>query len=245
LIVELNYNKMNIVVTGASRGIGFQLVLEFAKRGASKIIGVSRNYKQLCHLKDVCHEKYPDTEFIAVAYDLQGILQNEPQLAGHIKQNLSSVDILINNAGLLNVKPFETCSADDIMRIFSVNYFGPTLLTKNIMPLLKATHGHVVNITSMGGYLGSAKYKGLAHYSASKAALAALTECLAEEYRQDGVSFNALALGAVQTEMFEEAFPGVSAPLTSLQAAEFIADFAINGKKYFNGKVLPVSVSTP
>lgn len=236
---------MNIVITGASRGIGFQLVLEFARRGASKIIAISRNYKQLCHLREVCHEKYPNTEVIPVAYDLQGILQNEPQLAGHIKQNLSSVDILINNAGLLNLKPFEASSADDIMRVFSVNYFGPSLLTKNIMPLLKLAHGHVVNITSMGGFQGSAKYKGLTHYSASKAALAVLTECLAEEYKHDDVTFNALALGAVQTEMFEEAFPGVQVPLTPQQAAEFISDFAINGKKYFNGKVLPVSISTP
>ncbi len=236
---------MNVVITGASRGIGFQLVQEFAKRGASKIIGISRNYKQLCLLKEICHEKFPKINFIAVAYDLQGIMQNEPQLAGLIKQNLDSIDILINNAGLLNQKSFDSSSADDIMRVFSVNYFGPALLTKNLMPLLKATHGHVVNITSMGGFQGSVKFSGLTHYSASKAALSSLTECLAEEYKNDGVSFNALALGSVQTEMFEEAFPGVSAPLNVEDAATFIADFAINGKKYFNGKILPISLSTP
>ncbi len=236
---------MNVVITGASRGIGFQLAQHFARSGAKKIIGISRNYKQLCSLKEICHEKYPQTEFLAVAYDLQGIMQNEPQLAGLIKQNLSSVDILVNNAGLLNPKPFESASADDIMRIFNVNYYGPALLTKNLMPLLKAAHGHVVNITSMGGFQGSAKFKGLSHYSASKAALTVLTECLAEEYKSEGVSFNALALGSVQTEMLEEAFPGITAPLKPEEVAEFIVDFAINGKKYFNGKVLPVSISTP
>lgn len=236
---------MNVVITGASRGIGFQLAQNFARLGAKKIIGISRNYKQLCSLKEICHDKYPNTEFLAVAYDLQGITQNEPQLAGLIKQNLSSIDILINNAGLLNPKPFESASADDIMRIFNVNYFGPALLIKNLMPLLKVAKGHVVNITSMGGFQGSAKFKGLSHYSASKAALTVLTECLAEEYKNDGVSFNALALGSVQTEMLEEAFPGINAPLQPEEAAQFIADFAINGKKYFNGKVLPVSLSTP
>lgn len=236
---------MNIVVTGASKGIGFQLVQQFAKMGASKIIGIARNYKQLCLLKEICHEKYPKTEFMAVAYDLQGITQNEPQLAGLIKQNLTSIDILVNNAGNLNPKPYENASADDIMRIFNVNYFGPALLTKNLMPLLKASQGHVVNITSMGGFQGSAKYKGLSHYSASKAALTVLTECLAEEYKNEKVFFNALAFGSVQTEMLEEAFPGVNAPLSPEDAAAFIADFAINGKKYFNGKVLPVSISTP
>lgn len=236
---------MNVVITGASRGIGFHLSQQFARSGAKKIIGISRNYKQLCLLKEICHEKYPNTEFLAVAYDLQGITQNEPQLAGLIKQNVSSVDILINNAGLLNAKPFESASADDIMRVFNVNYFGPALLVKNLMPLLKNSHGHVVNITSMGGFQGSAKFKGLSHYSASKAALTVLTECLAEEYKKDGVSFNALALGSVQTDMLEEAFPGIQAPLSPEEAAAFIADFAINGKKYFNGKVLPVSLSTP
>lgn len=236
---------MNVVITGASKGIGFHLAQEFAKRGASKIVGIARNYKQLCHLKEICHEKYPKTDFIAVAYDLQGIMQNEPQLAGLIKQNIPSIDILINNAGLLNIKPFENASADDIMRVFSVNYFGPAFLTKNLIGLLKTSKGHVVNITSMGGFQGSAKFKGLAHYSASKAALAILTECLAEEYKAEGVSFNALALGSVQTEMFEEAFPGVKGHLNAEEAANYIADFALNGKKYFNGKVLPVSISTP
>lgn len=236
---------MNVVITGASRGIGFQMALHFARLGAKKIIGISRNYKQLCSLKEICHEKYPASEFLAVAYDLQGITQNEPQLAGLIKQNLSSIDILINNAGLLNPKPFESASADDIMRVFNVNYFGPALLTKNLMPLLKVAQGHVVNITSMGGFQGSTKFRGLSHYSASKAALTVLTECLAEEYKNEGVSFNALALGSVQTEMLEEAFPGINVPLKPEEAAQFIADFAINGKKYFNGKVLPVSLSTP
>ncbi|NJO68128.1 MAG: SDR family oxidoreductase [Bacteroidetes bacterium] len=236
---------MNVVITGASKGIGFQLAQEFAKRGASKIVGISRNYKQLCQLREICHEKYPKTDFIAVAYDLQGIMQNEPQLAGLIKQNLSSIDILINNAGLVNVKPFESVSAEDIMRVFNVNYFGPALLTKNLISLLKNTQGHVVNITSMGGFQGSTKFRGLSHYSASKAALAVLTECLAEEYKKEGIVFNALAFGAVQTEMLEEAFPGFKAPLTPEEAAVFIADFAINGRKFFNGKILPVSINTP
>ncbi|HEX3009335.1 MAG TPA: SDR family oxidoreductase, partial [Bacteroidales bacterium] len=210
---------MNVVITGASRGIGFELAKEFARLGAKKIIGIARNYKQLCLLREFCHDKYPQVEFIPVAYDLQGITQNEPQLAGLIKQNITSIDILINNAGLLNTKSFETASADDVLRVFNVNYFGPALLIKNLMPLLKASKGHVVNITSMGGFQGSVKFKGLTHYSASKAALAVLTECLAEEYKSDGVCFNALALGSVQTDMLEEAFPGASAPLKPEEAA--------------------------
>jgi NAD(P)-dependent dehydrogenase (short-subunit alcohol dehydrogenase family) len=118
-------------------------------------------------------------------------------------------------------------------------------MIKNLLPLLKAGNAHIVNITSMGGYLGSAKFNGLSHYSASKAALAILTECCAEEYKNDHLSFNALALGSVQTEMLGEAFPGYKAPVNAEEMGEFIANFAINGNRFFNGKVLPVSMSIP
>ena len=107
------------------------------------------------------------------------------------------------------------------------------------------TNSHIVNIGSMGGFQGSAKFKGLSLYSAAKGAVAVLTESMAEEFKERGIKVNALALGAVQTEMLASAFPGYKAPLTAGQMAEFIADFALNGHKYFNGKILPVSLSTP
>jgi NAD(P)-dependent dehydrogenase (short-subunit alcohol dehydrogenase family) len=97
----------------------------------------------------------------------------------------------------------------------------------------------------MGGFQGSAKYKGLSYYSASKAALACLTECLANEFTEYGICINCLALGAVQTEMFDEAFPGYKAPVDAKQMAEFIAGFALTGHKFFNGKILPVAINNP
>jgi len=97
----------------------------------------------------------------------------------------------------------------------------------------------------MGGFQGSVKFKGLSYYSASKAAIACLTECLATEFADSGISVNCLALGAVQTEMLNEAFPGYKAPVDSLQMAEYITDFALRGHKVFNGKILPVAMSTP
>jgi 3-oxoacyl-[acyl-carrier protein] reductase len=235
---------MNVVVTGASRGIGYQIVQSLAKAGVLKIIGISRNYKQLCQLKELCSQ-LSMTEFIPLAYDFQQITAAEPQLAGMIKQHFNHIDILINNAGTIVNKPFENITFDEISRVFDVNYVGPALLIKYLLPLLRAGQAHIVNITSMGGYQGSMKFKGLSHYSASKAALAVLTECLAEEYNTEGLVFNALALGAVQTEMLAEAFPNFKAPVTAEQMGEFIANFAMNGKTFFNGKVLPVSLSTP
>jgi NAD(P)-dependent dehydrogenase (short-subunit alcohol dehydrogenase family) len=104
---------------------------------------------------------------------------------------------------------------------------------------------HIVNISSMGGYQGSTKYRGLSYYSASKAALSSLTECLSEEFRESGIIVNCLALGSVGTGMLEKAFPGYKAPVNTTEMAEFISWFAINGSKIFNGKVLPVALSNP
>lgn len=235
---------MNVVITGASRGIGYETVKALAKAGVLKIVGISRNYKQLCELKELCAQ-LSMTEFVPLSYDFQQITTSEPKLSGLIKQHMNHVDILINNAGALVNKPFEQISVDEINRMWTVNYLAPSLLVKNLLPLLKAGQAHVVNITSLGGFQGSMKFKGLSHYSSSKAALASLTECLAEEYKMDGLVFNALALGAVQTEMLAEAFPNYKAPVTAEQMGEFIANFAINGKAFFNGKILPVSISTP
>ena len=235
---------MNVIITGASKGIGFQVVQSLVKAGALKIIGISRNYKQLCQLKEICSQM-SNVDFIPISYDLQQITFKEPQLAGLIKQHVNHIDILINNAGTLINKPFDTMSAEEVNRLFSVNYTAPALLIKNLLPLLKAGKAHIVNITSMGGVQGSMKFNGLAHYSASKAALAVLTECLAEEYKNDDLVFNALALGSVQTDMLAEAFPNYNAPITPEQMGAFIANFAINGKSFFNGKIIPVSITTP
>ena len=235
---------MNIVITGASKGIGFNIVKSLAVDKDNKIIGISRNYKQLVVLKDWCSNN-SKTEFIPISYDFQQITFSEPKLAGIIRQHFNSIDILINNAGTLINKPFELISAEEINRIFTVNYLAPSLLIKDLLPLLKVGKAHVINISSIGGYQGSLKFPGLSHYSASKAALASLTECLAVEYNKDGVVFNALALGAVQTEMLSEAFPDLKASVNSEDMGNYIAKFALEGKKFYNGKIIPVSLTTP
>jgi NAD(P)-dependent dehydrogenase (short-subunit alcohol dehydrogenase family) len=152
--------------------------------------------------------------------------------------------VLINNAGLLVNKPFSETTAEDFEAVYRVNVFGVANLIRNLLPLL-TPQTHIVNISSMGGINGTSKFPGLAAYSSSKGALGILTELLAEEFKDHGPSVNALALGAVQTEMLEEAFPGYKAPLDADQMATYIADFALNGHLFYNGKVLPLSSSTP
>ena len=102
-----------------------------------------------------------------------------------------------------------------------------------------------MNVSSMGGIQGSIKFPGLAAYSSSKGAIITLTELLAEEYKENGPAFNVLALGAVQTEMLEEAFPGYEAPISAEKMASYIADFSQNGQQFYNGKIMQVSNSTP
>ena len=92
---------------------------------------------------------------------------------------------------------------------------------------------------------GSVKFPGLAAYSSSKGALITLSELLAEEYKEQGVAFNVLALGAVQTEMLEQAFPDFKANVQSKDMASYIMNFALTGAQFYNGKVLEVSNSTP
>lgn len=226
---------MNIVITGAGRGIGFEIVKQLSKNAAHTIIAVSRNIAAIEALnKSNVHALQAD---ITHSENMEGI-------AMAAASRLGTVDILINNAGVLLNKPFAHYTPDEARRIFEVNFFAPANLIQRLLPNLKAG-SHIVNIGSMGGYAGSLKFPGLAYYSASKAALANLTECLAEELKDTGIHINCLALGSAQTEMLAEAFPGYQSPVSAAQMASFITDFALNGSKLFNGKVIPVSVATP
>jgi short-subunit dehydrogenase len=160
--------------------------------------------------------------------------------------DLCHIDILVNNAGYLSNMPFESTTTEEIENMALVNFISPALLIRELLPLLgKSGISHVVNISSMGGFQGSTKFSGLSVYSATKAALACLTESLREEYKETDIIFNCLCLGAVQTEMLAEAFPGYKAETTSAVMGEFIAEFAINSHRFFKGCVLPVTKSNP
>ena len=118
-------------------------------------------------------------------------------------------------------------------------------LHRRLLVLAAAGKAHVVIIGSMGGLQGSKKFPGLSAYSAAKGALAILTECLAEEWKQVGISVNCLCLGAVNTEMLDEAFPGYKAPVNAADMARFIGDFALSAHDFMNGRILPVALSDP
>lgn len=224
----------NIIITGTSRGIGFELVQLFASQGHN-VLALSRNAEPIKNLQ--FDNIYNFSCDLCEADDYQKVEQ-------FIKNEWQHVDILINNAGTLLNKPFADTSLQDFTEVYQTNVFGVAEMTRIVLPFMKKD-SHVITVSSMGGIQGSMKFAGLAAYSSSKGAVITLTELLAEEYKESGPQFNVLALGAVQTEMLEEAFPGFEAPVSAKEMAEYIKDFALNGNKYYNGKVLQVSNSTP
>ena len=223
-----------IVITGTSRGIGFELVKLFASEGHT-VFALSRNEKPVKQLGlENVH---------ALSCDLSESLSVEAAV-NEIQSHTQTLDILINNAGQFLKQEFKDTVMQDVKKVYDTNVFSVFDLTHRLLPLMNSKT-HVVTISSMGGVQGSMKFPGLAAYSSSKAAVITLTELLAEEYKENGPSFNVLALGAVQTEMLEEAFPGLQAPNSALEMANYIKDFSEKGQQFYNGKLLQVSSSTP
>ena len=231
-----------VIVTGASRGIGFELVQKYVEAG-HEVIALSRNSDRLEQLKEACLQLNPQAQVYILPFDLAKD-DIAAQLMPFIESCFQHVDILINNAGALIAKPFTEISAEELERIYHVNVLSVFKLTQELIPKF-SNNAHIVNISSVGGVQGSVKFSGLSAYSSSKAALVALTECLAEEYKETDLAFNCLALGAVQTEMLEEAFPGYHAPTSAKDMAAYIFDFSMSGQNFYKGKVLNVSKSTP
>jgi short-subunit dehydrogenase len=223
----------NIVITGTSRGIGYELALLFANTGY-QVLAISRKTPQklIEHANITC-----------LAIDIS---KNEElgQVTHFITQTWDKVDVLIHNAGSLLHKPFIQITTEEFQKVYQVNVFAVAELTKICLPFMNKG-SHVVSISSMGGIQGSMKFAGLSAYSSSKGALITLTELLAEEYKEQGISFNVLALGAVQTEMLQEAFPGYQAPISAEAMAHYIYNFALTSHQFYNGKVLQVSSTTP
>lgn len=224
----------NVLITGSSRGIGFEMAKLFADAGHN-VLALSRNATPITELN---HKNIQGFSFdLAQASDLE-------KLERFLKTEWKHVDILINNAGKLVNKPFLETSMEEFKAVYEVNVFGVAAVTKVVLPFMNK-EGHVVTVSSMGGVQGSAKFPGLSAYSSSKGAVITLTELWAEEFKETGPSFNVLALGAVQTEMLEEAFPGYQAPVTATQMASYIMNFSLTGQALYNGKLLQVSSSTP
>ena len=225
-----------IVVVGASRGIGKAIVELFASDSNNTVYALSRNTKGM--------EAFSSFSNVhTFAFDLDTTTVREQ--AEKIFVDVPKIDILINNAGKLVNKPFLELTQADLDSCYQVNVIGVMQTVQALLPKMEENGGHIVNVSSMGGFQGTVKFAGLSAYSTSKAAVCSFTELFYEEYKDSKVKMNCLCLGAAQTEMLEEAFPGFQAPVSAEKMAEFITDFALNSHQWINGKIIPVSLSTP
>jgi len=222
----------NIIITGTSSGIGFELVKIFSKKN-HRVLALSRNNSKL---RDLNLEGVHAVDFNLNDHDYFEINQ--------FIKSVKKIDVLINNAGYLVNKPFSQTTLEDFNLVYSTNIISVAMLIKNMIDYMEKG-SNVLNISSIGGIQGSVKFSGLSAYSSSKGALNILTEMLAEEYKDQGIHFNALALGSVQTKMLEKAFPGFVASSSAEDMAKYIYNFSTEGYKLMNGKVISVSSTTP
>ena len=220
-----------IIITGSGKGIGKETSIQAAKSGIN-VIAISRNTESLKNIKNIVPLNIDITK-----------KESLNELVNLLKTKKIRIDGLINNAGCL-IKNLFQIQILKFSKVYEVNVFGLAEITRLVIPFIH-NYGHVVNISSVGGIQGSLNSQGLSAYSSSKGAVSILTEMLAEEYKETGPSFNCLAIGAVQTEMLENAFPGYKAKVSAKKFANYLLDFLLNGSKFYNGKVLQVSLSTP
>lgn len=226
----------HILITGASRGMGYEAALYLAKQG-HHVIAVARSEERLEKLSQKASTLTAHPADLTDSKDIE-------KLVDTLIENKITLDALVNGAGALVNKPFEQLASEDWNQMLHVNLMAPVQLIQKTMNLL-AKDSHIVNISSMAGYQGSAKFPGLTAYSVAKGGLSILTECLAAEFSDQSITCNALCLGMVQTEMLEEAFPGVEAPVSASRMGKYIGDFAIEGHTYYSGRILPVARQDP
>lgn len=231
---------MVFLITGASSGLGFETALEWIRDSENQVVAIGRSIEKLKRLHQIAKDLNPEAQLIPLQFDIvQG--DYEGGLVPFLRQKLNGpIDVLVNNAGELINKPFKEQSDDDFYQMLESNFMGHVRMIRNMIPLMNKP-SHIVNISTMGGFQGASKFAGLSSYSASKAALQNLTEMLAVELQEDQISVNALSLGSAQTEMLETAFPGFQSPVMAFEMGRFIADFAKNNGKLFNGKIIPVA----
>jgi 3-oxoacyl-[acyl-carrier protein] reductase len=220
------------LVTGASRGIGKEIARALAEAGHG-VIATARSADGLNELAMA----YPKN-VVAVSADLS------TDAGCSALAKVGPLDGMAHAAGLLINKPFHDLSDGDWQTMWEVNVMSAVRLARYLSPVF-SRGAHLVLIGSMGGVQGTSKYPGLSAYSATKGALSVLTECLASEWGARGISVNCLALGAVQTDMLAQAFPGYQAPVSAERMGLYIASFLTTAGDIHNGKIVQVALNNP
>lgn len=233
---------MKVLIIGASSGLGEETTKILSKRAdISALFLVSRNKEKLSALKVEVESNGKECDYLSL--DLIQTDLIESKLSSFLSNR--DIDVLFFNAGtLVNGRLVDT-SQMDVAKTFATNTIAFIETWKAVYPVIKSSSkAQVITSGSMGGVQGSVKFPGLAAYSASKSALASLCEVLAVEHEEERIIFNCLAFGSINTKMLQEAFPDYACEVSPEDMANYVVNF-MTGPRLFNGKVLPVSITTP
>lgn len=196
--VSLNISNKIVLITGASSGIGAVMAQQFAAKGAIPILTARSTNK----LKEIASGLQGQHAF----YEMD--VTNTEQVhdvVGQIIAKFGRIDILINNAGYGIFESFAEAPLAHFEDMMNVNYMGLVRCTQAVLPhMLKAGSGHIVNVASMAGKIGSAKSTG---YSATKHAVLGFTNSLRQELIRSGISITAINPGPISTPFFDKADP--------------------------------------
>jgi short-subunit dehydrogenase len=188
-----------VLVTGASAGIGAELAREFAKHGHHLVL-VARSEDKLMALAGELNAGH-DTDTLVIAADL-ATPEGPKSVVETLHENGVEIDILINNAGIIDVGPFADTDTGKFQQMVALNIGALTTLTSLLLPhMLERRFGRILNVASLAGFQ---PIPSMAVYAASKAYVLSLTESLSEELRGSGVHITALCPGMTDTNMVAE-----------------------------------------
>ncbi|MBB2182263.1 3-oxoacyl-[acyl-carrier-protein] reductase [Lachnospiraceae bacterium MD1] len=233
------------VVTGAGRGIGRAIALQFAEYGAKVVLNYRSSINQVEELLSTIRNAGGDA--IAVQADISSETDVKRLVEEAIKQ-YGRIDILVNNAGITKDNLILKMTEADFMNVIDINLKGAFLCTKHVSTvMLKQRSGKIINISSVIGIAGNV---GQANYAASKAGLIGLTKAVAKELGSRGITVNAIAPGFIETDMTEQLSEKVKeASLASIplkrygkvdEVASAVSFLASDAANYITGQVLQV-----
>ena len=235
-------NRKTVLITGSSRGIGKAIAIKFAKKNFNVVINCIKNEEQLMNVKKEI-ESY-NVSCLAYVGDI-GIYDNARELFSLIKNEFGGIDVLINNAGISYIGLFQDMMPDDWNKIVNTNLTSIYNCCHFAIPEMVAQkQGKIINISSVWGVAGASCEVA---YSATKGAVNSLTKALAKELAPSGIQVNAVACGAIDTEMNyflddDELIDLINEiPSGRLGKAEEVAEFVYNiatKHEYITGQVI-------
>ncbi|MDQ0897518.1 SDR family oxidoreductase [Paenibacillus sp. V4I7] len=218
----MSHNKQVALVTGANRGIGFELVKQLALNGFGVILA-SRDLEKGNEAAQSLKQSGLDVSFVQMDVDDQDSIRQASQT---VNETFGRLDVLINNAGVYldENELFMTMDPSILEKTMSTNFFGVYHVIRTFIPLMeKRSYGRIINISSEYGMMNEMSQRGVSAYKLSKLALNALTRLAAAEIQGD-IKINAVCPGWVSSDM-----GGPAAPRTPKQAAESILWLATIG----------------